>query len=102
MDGESEGWFVGLSVGLLVGDTLGLADGFFVGDNVGRDDGKSLAICVGDTLGLADGLALGETEGVSVGEAVGDSALKREKNQKQVRIESSQTYCRHRYSCLTT
>ncbi len=82
MDGESECWFVGLSVGLLVGDKLGLAVGFFVGDNVGRDDGISLAICVGDALGLADGFALGETEGISVGEVVGESALKREKHKE--------------------
>ncbi len=87
----------GLSVGLLVGDSvawLGLVDGLsvglFVGDSVawlGLVDGLSVGPLVGDSvawLGLVDGLSvgllvgdsvawLGLVDGLSVGPLVGDS-----------------------------
>jgi hypothetical protein len=58
--------YVGLSVGAVDGDVLGLGDG----DVLGLGDGDVLGLGDGDVLGLGDGDVLGDVLGLGVGNAI--------------------------------
>ena len=69
--GDSVGAGVGLTLGDVEGEALGLEDGLALGLAVGLREGLVVGLCDGEALGLADGLDDGAWVGLPDGIALG-------------------------------